>query len=197
MKMASKPKEKNMPVRQRKSHRKSRLGCGNCKLRSVKVSPCHPPSHPATHPPPPTPTHLPSNNLTNPISYPQCDETKPACTRCRTSGFTCNYTASTPSLQLATSGVLKFDVNLNFGIPPPAPRFRIPVAVPLAGRTGEYEMRERDYAVLDRFKRRTVLTMGTGGTRWVYTESAFDLGKTVCLSYPSHLISSCSSTYDH
>ena len=29
------------PARQRKAHKKSRLGCKNCKLRSVKVSSLH------------------------------------------------------------------------------------------------------------------------------------------------------------
>lgn len=35
--MASVTQQKAPVARQRKSHRKSRLGCGNCKLRSIKV----------------------------------------------------------------------------------------------------------------------------------------------------------------
>ncbi|CAM1509868.1 Fc.00g002030.m01.CDS01 [Cosmosporella sp. VM-42] len=129
-------------VRQRKSHRKSRLGCGNCKLRSVK-----------------------------------CDEAKPTCTRCLTSGFTCNYTRSVPSLQLAHTGAFKLDLSTpSLGLPAPAPRLRIPVALPVPGKMGEYEMRESDFAALDRFRKRTALTVGNQATRHLYTEGAYGLG---------------------
>ncbi|KAF7546431.1 hypothetical protein G7046_g9299 [Stylonectria norvegica] len=129
-------------IRHRKTHRKSRLGCGNCKLRSIK-----------------------------------CDETKPTCNRCFAAGFACNFSRSVPSLQLELAGAFKID--LSPGLPAPLPRLRIPVALPVSGKVGEYEMTASDFAALERFRTRTVMTVGSRNTRHLYREGAFDLGLTV------------------
>ncbi|PWY69050.1 hypothetical protein BO70DRAFT_432548 [Aspergillus heteromorphus CBS 117.55] len=63
--------------RQTRSGRRSRRGCGNCKLRSVK-----------------------------------CDETKPACRKCRSYGVSCDYVSTRPDLQAAGERVL------HMGVPP-------------------------------------------------------------------------------
>ncbi|KAH7144384.1 hypothetical protein B0J13DRAFT_43792 [Dactylonectria estremocensis] len=147
---------KPVAVRQRKAHRKSRLGCGNCKLRSVK-----------------------------------CDESKPTCNRCASSGYVCNYARSAPALQLAgTAGASTLKLMLgpprtparvpapspSRGLPLPLPGLRIPVAGPVAGGDlGTYEMRPADYAAIQRFRTRTVLTVGSSSTRHLYREEAFAL----------------------
>ncbi|KAI5457627.1 hypothetical protein BGZ63DRAFT_363863 [Mariannaea sp. PMI_226] len=147
--------KKSLPVRQRKAHRKSRLGCGNCKLRSVK-----------------------------------CDETKPTCNRCLKSGYVCNYTRTIPNLQLSSgaggASTLKISLDMviprpnpNWGLPPPSPGFRIPLAGPVAdGPGGLYELSPPDFAVLERFRHRSMFTLGTASTRHVYTEGAMGLGST-------------------
>lgn len=196
---AAEDNTKTVVIRQRKPHRKSRLGCGNCKLRSVKVQSSsssissharlllHPLRSPAEQ-------HL----LIEPIhlTHLQCDESKPTCKRCASSGFLCNYTRSTPALQLASSiggaGTLKLTLDapmrlpapsLSRGLPPPAPGLRIPVAGPVAGGPeGSYEMRPADYAALDRFRTRTVFTVGNAATRHLYRDGAFELGVSVCFS---------------
>ncbi|KAH6893315.1 hypothetical protein B0T10DRAFT_270366 [Thelonectria olida] len=147
-------KTPSLPVRQRKAHRKSRNGCGNCKLRSVK-----------------------------------CDETKPTCKRCLKSGFVCNYSRAVPALQLTSpaggSSLLKLSLDTpapsrpHRGLPPPSPGFRIPLAGPVVGGPmGSYEMTPTDFAALDRFRTRTIFTMGTAKTRHLYSEGAFGLGVT-------------------
>lgn len=79
--------------RKRRFHTKSRQGCGNCKLRRVKVSISNPLSilswtNPL-HPP------LPTNDRI------QCDETRPQCQKCRLFGVWCNYVAPNRSTSLA------------------------------------------------------------------------------------------------
>ncbi|KAK7407958.1 hypothetical protein QQX98_009875 [Neonectria punicea] len=155
--------QKTALVRQRKPHRKSRLGCGNCKLRSVK-----------------------------------CDEAKPGCKRCAASGFVCNYSRTAPALQLA--GTLKMTLDL----PAPLPGLRIPVAGPVAGApNGSYKIGAANFAALHRFRTRTVLTVGSAGTRHLYRDGAFDLGithpfllhvfLTLSLLHDTHLAASTTS----
>lgn len=68
---------------------------------------------------------------------------------------------------------------MNPTLPPPEPRLRVPVALPVAGSTGEYELTRGDLAVLDRFKKRTVLTVGNSATRILYSQGAIELSLSV------------------
>ncbi|KAF4981482.1 hypothetical protein FZEAL_2725 [Fusarium zealandicum] len=136
--------KKDGPVRQRKAHRKSRLGCSNCKLRSVK-----------------------------------CDEAKPSCKRCVASGFVCSFT-QTSTLQLAhrSAGPVfsVVDLSADRRLKPPCPGLRIPIAQPTRGAVGEIVLGEAELAVLERFRLRTVYTVGTDKTRHLYTQGAYNLG---------------------
>ncbi|KAK2738449.1 hypothetical protein FQN57_007040 [Myotisia sp. PD_48] len=76
----------------RKSHRKSRTGCGNCKNRRVKVTfPAHP---------------SPFLNSRLGARPALCDENKPECQRCRSYGISCDYL--TQSLIARTSKKVSF-----------------------------------------------------------------------------------------
>ncbi|KAM0246807.1 hypothetical protein ACHAQJ_010080 [Trichoderma viride] len=145
----------DMTVRRRKTHRKSRLGCGNCKIRSVK-----------------------------------CDEAKPTCRRCQSSGFTCNYSGTIPTLELSHSRVFRLNLArteagpvdnlLADGISIGAslqPGLQIPIILPLQGRLGDYTLRPGDYAALGRFQDRTVATLGIASTRWWYFRIVSSLAK--------------------
>ncbi|KAF4954305.1 hypothetical protein FSARC_12169 [Fusarium sarcochroum] len=134
---------KDTPVRQRKAHKKSRLGCKNCKLRSVK-----------------------------------CDEAKPSCKRCVASGFVCSFTltSSPPSSQLAhrSAGPVFSVVDKSLG--PLNPGFRVPIVQPIKGGVGEIVLDDAALAAIERFRLRTVFSVGTEKTRSVYSQGAFMLG---------------------
>jgi hypothetical protein len=91
------------PSRKRKvkSHKKSRLGCGNCKLRSVKVS---------------NKVHDPS--VRTHVDYgPQCDEDKPECKKCISYGVRCNYNAKSSDLQFVIERTGCDNVKLAVSLP--------------------------------------------------------------------------------
>src|SRR2546423_1059040 len=80
--------------RNRRAHRKSRQGCGNCKLRRVKVSRYI----------------LQLRKRPLPESRMQCDESKPRCARCIAYGVACNYDPKSPDLQLSVDGAFNIKV---------------------------------------------------------------------------------------
>ncbi|KAK5994444.1 hypothetical protein PT974_04918 [Cladobotryum mycophilum] len=152
----------SIPARKRKAHRKSRLGCGNCKIRSVK-----------------------------------CDESRPTCRRCEASGFTCNYSHTAPTLQLAHTGAFKLNLSSghsSYGSGSSCEResirfedvkllwepvlhtqLRIPVVSPVGGDYVDYALRPTDYAILDRFHKRTLNTFGDAKMRGWYGKAMLDL----------------------
>ncbi|RGP79253.1 hypothetical protein FLONG3_2689 [Fusarium longipes] len=137
-----KNEDNEVPARQRKAHKKSRLGCKNCKLRSVK-----------------------------------CDESRPSCKRCKTSGFVCSFTQTSPSsFQLVhlSAGPIFSVVDSSLG--PINPGFRVPIVQPVKGGTGEIVLDDSALRALERFRKRTVFSVGTKRTRKVYSEGAFMLG---------------------
>lgn len=81
--------EAGIRQKSRRSHRKSRNGCGNCKRRKVKVRRALVPLAEQPH-------------LTR--KQPQCDEHRPWCRNCARHGVTCSFAdespSSTPSQQL-------------------------------------------------------------------------------------------------
>ncbi|KAF4991064.1 hypothetical protein FGRMN_8089 [Fusarium graminum] len=129
------------PARQRKAHKKSRLGCKSCKLRSVK-----------------------------------CDESKPSCKRCAASGFICSFTQSFPStlqLEHRSAGPVFSVADRTLG--PINPGFRVPIVQPLKGAMGEIVLDNAGLAAVERFRIRTVLSLGTERTRNVYSQGTFML----------------------
>jgi hypothetical protein len=56
------------------------------------------------------------------------------------------------------------------------PGFRVPVVQPIKGGIGEIVLDDFALGALERFRKRTVFTVGTKRTRTVYSEGAFLLG---------------------
>lgn len=69
--------------RKRRVHAKSRKGCGNCKLRHVKVRSL-------------------AITVSTPTNRKQCDELRPHCKKCFPYGVECNYDALEANLQLSS-----------------------------------------------------------------------------------------------
>jgi hypothetical protein len=74
--------------RKRRAHKKSRLGCRNCKLRRVKVSHAGMPFFLC--------------RITDVLL--ECDETRPNCKKCTSFGVSCNYDSKAPDLQTSFDG---------------------------------------------------------------------------------------------
>lgn len=55
----------------------------------------------------------------------------------------------------------------------------MPIALPVPGRVGNYNMRLEDFAALDRFNKRTVQHLGTPQTRKLFSNEAYGLGASV------------------
>lgn len=126
----------------RRAHRKSRQGCANCKLRSIKAS------HGTR-----SPVRL---GLTGIHSRWQCDESKPQCRRCIAYGIRCGYEPGVSAMELPFV--------ITFGLENSLPRSlpEAPVSLPLAGAAEGrlYEMRPADRDLLARFQRTAILTSG-------------------------------------
>lgn len=154
--------------RHRKAHTKSRSGCGNCKIRRVKVRTYG--SQVAGQNPVASTTTLTCVRL-------QCDEAKPKCKKCIAFGVSCNY-----GVKGGTSVgelVLSFEGTSCIETPPKAPvsmnqtmldlinyNLRLsPTGKMLGGQV--YRLTAGDLEVLDRFSKRTILTLGTDTTKWI------------------------------
>lgn len=153
--------------RKRKAHTKSRSGCGNCKIRRVKVRmDCSPGLH-----------RYFRNTVTLTCIRLQCDEAKPKCRKCIGFGVSCNYgaTGSTSVGEL----VLSFEGSSCMEAPSKAPISMNQTMLDLinynmrhspSGKLlGDqvYKLTAQDLEVLDRFSSRTILTLGTDVTKWI------------------------------
>ncbi|KAF7853911.1 hypothetical protein EAF04_010577 [Stromatinia cepivora] len=135
--------------RKRRVHKKSRKGCRNCKLRRVK-----------------------------------CDETRPNCLKCRDYGYACNYDPRTPDLEMAcseTSSTIKLPQQLGESSwpiirTPISRKPNIPTTLEPPYTIGDdnsfCEMDRQSLYRLDRFRRRTVLSLGTPTVTGVFQEFA-------------------------
>ncbi|KAM0430988.1 hypothetical protein ACHAPT_005622 [Fusarium lateritium] len=111
----------------------------------------------------------------------QCDESKPSCNRCASSGFICSFTQSSALTHRSAGPV--FSVTAAFADPAadrnlraPMPGLRVPIAQPTRGAVREIVLGEAEMAALERFRLRSVFTVGTARTRHVYSDKAFKLG---------------------
>ncbi|KAL6859481.1 hypothetical protein J3F83DRAFT_749073 [Trichoderma novae-zelandiae] len=148
-----------MTVRKRKTHRKSRLGCGNCKIRSVKCDEskpscrrCHASGFTCNYSGTIPALQLPHANI---LSL----NLDPVPTNPRT---------PRPYLYV-TDSILK-ESSLQ-------PALQIPIILPLQGRMGTYTLRPQDYAALSRFQTRTAETLGNAATRKCYRQVMANLSK--------------------
>ncbi|KAH8127691.1 hypothetical protein FP744_10005217 [Trichoderma asperellum] len=129
----------DIAVRKRKTHRKSRLGCGNCKIRSVKCDESKP-----------TCRRCQASGFT--CSY---SGTGPTLQLSRSGVFRLSLapTQTRPASASSVHGLFR-EAHLQPGL-------RIPIVLPLQGRLGEYALRPEDHAALSRFYGRTASTLGT------------------------------------
>lgn len=88
----------------------------------------------------------------------QCDESKPSCGRCVSSGFTCTYSTIAPALEVAYSGVFQVDLSLSSRGTPPLISKVIPLMTSEGGGVTTYQMRPYEVAAIDRYLHRTVNT---------------------------------------
>ena len=165
------PLSEKDPGRKIKAHRKSRRGCGNCKLRRVKVGKLHL-------------SESCEGYMTNP--YLQCDESKPQCQKCRSFGVLCSYDGQNSDLQSS------FDRAANMGalqILPYALKQTVPSIITPSlrlrstgssdGRDAIYDFQLRDLELLKKFQTRTVFTITTDQNLHLYQKESFQLAHSV------------------
>lgn len=153
--------------RRRKAHNKSRAGCGNCKIRRVKVRIDGRTGF----------RHCSRNTIALTRVRLQCDESKPKCKKCVSFGVSCNYgaTESTSVGEL----VLSFEGASCMEAPSKAPISMSQTMLDLINYnmrhspTGKilgdqvYKLKPQDLEALNRFSSRTILTLGTDVTKWI------------------------------
>ncbi|RFU79646.1 hypothetical protein TARUN_2587 [Trichoderma arundinaceum] len=146
----------DITVRKRKTHRKSRLGCGNCKIRSVKCDEAKP-----------TCRRCQASGFT--CNY---SRTIPTLQLSQSSVIRLNLSQN----QARAGNVFPTESTRIW------PALQIPVVLPLQGKLGDYTLRPGDYAALDRFEKRTAATLGTASSRKWYLALVSGLAQDVCLS---------------
>ena len=148
--------------------RRSRRGCGNCKIRKVKVfgqlliSP-----------------HLIFTCL-------QCDESKPSCTKCTKYGVYCDYDSQHAPLQFAAHGagnVLNKSPVLTENLPCKG-TFSTALPLTLVQQPDLNIHSYTDRALLDKFLHRTVPTISFTATERFYQKEVILLAYFVCHPSP-------------
>ena len=165
------PLSEKDPGRKIKAHRKSRRGCGNCKLRRVKVGKLHL-------------SESCEGYMTK--SYLQCDESKPKCQKCTSFGVLCSYDSQNSDLQSS------FDRAANMGtlqILPYALKQTVPSIITPSlrlrstgssdGRDAIYDFQLRDLELLKKFQTRTVYTITTDQNLHLYQKQSLQLAHSV------------------
>lgn len=144
------PSSEEVVSRKLRAHRKSRQGCGNCKLRRVKVG---------------MPWQFPTLKRTSTESRLQCDESKPRCKRCTAFGVFCNYDCKYSDLQLSVDGAFKIETLQRF---PYSLKQSIPRVISPSLRqqwmeslesNSLYQFGEQDLELLSKFQARTIVTV--------------------------------------
>ncbi|KAG9231116.1 hypothetical protein BJ875DRAFT_470444 [Amylocarpus encephaloides] len=152
--------------RKRRAHKKSRRGCRNCKLRRVK-----------------------------------CDEARPQCLKCVDYGVTCNHDATIPDLEMFGAKLVHLESNSTTQVSPiritqpkpSVPRFLYPPVISTDG----YSSFELDRGCLDRlnrFRTRTVLSIGPPKTACVYQNIAVSMACTH--PYLMHIVQTLTAVHD-
>ncbi|KAF7896642.1 uncharacterized protein EAF01_009045 [Botrytis porri] len=135
--------------RKRRVHKKSREGCRNCKLRRVK-----------------------------------CDETRPHCLKCKDYGYACNYDSKTPDLELIYSKTSQSQIEpgqSSWSINSTSSRqmTSIPTTLEPFCVIGDdislFELDRQNLHRLDRFRYRTVITLGTPTAAGIFHEFAISM----------------------
>ena len=162
------PAHGEFTVRKRKAHKKSRLGCRNCKLRRVK-----------------------------------CSEARPFCTQCLDFGVLCNYDCSIPDLQplSAASNVVRLDAVIDKSPLLTTEPFLDLVNTALEKDSLGSNWKSKvlrfdgaDLARLDRFQKRTVLTIGVRRVARVFQSRVVHIACTH--RFLMHLIQVVTASHD-
>ena len=127
--------------------------------------------------------------------HPQCDETKPMCNRCGAYGTFCNYDSKYSSLQplshrLSEIQTLRIPlcsenqtilgvINTSTSLP----------SSDSAQTFAEgYQFCAKDLELLYKFRKRTILTLGSADYRSVYQNAYANLAFSVCSALPSRVL---------
>ncbi|KAJ9611471.1 hypothetical protein H2200_004655 [Cladophialophora chaetospira] len=167
-KAAPAPTKEESTVRKRKAHKKSRLGCRNCKLRRVK-----------------------------------CSEARPYCTQCLEFGVLCNYDSRIPDLQplAAASNVVRLDTVID-----KSPLLTTEPVLDMVNnamqkdnfsskwKPGLLRFDNADLARLDRFQKRTVLTIGVRRVARIFQSRVIQIACTH--QFLMHLIQAVTASHD-
>lgn len=161
--------------RRLKAHKKSRKGCGNCKLRKVKVWP------------------LNSHCWVSLTSW-ECDEKKPACKRCDVYGTLCDYDSPSTELQSAAHGVRNITIlrpvlshrqivlQIINSVKEPQPRGSSSRS--LQSSHDQYDFSSQDLDVMYRFHTRTILSLGPTNmqqaNQFIYSKLTYSVGPYSC-----------------
>lgn len=167
-KSISHPAAGDPSLRKRKAHRKSRSGCRNCKLRRVK-----------------------------------CAEERPSCEKCLQFGVLCNYAPNVPDLQPISAPAAVVDMSAEIERSPFSTREPVldMMNLSLPGvssaswrKLAMIRFDEFDLARLDKFQRRTVLTMGNEHTTRLFQREMVPLA--FSHRFLMHLILSVTACHD-
>ncbi|KXH69183.1 hypothetical protein CSAL01_06009 [Colletotrichum salicis] len=211
----------NDDVRKRRTHKKSRKGCGNCKLRRVKVriilkDQSHFEQSIWRS------TMLLARSARRPLSFfvqsfligtletISCDETKPRCVKCVSYGVTCSYAPTSAATALSVEVAFKVDLSSSSPAPirprtqaqarprpdpassprsvvaPPPPLAQtpfppryVPPPLPTTGSMespdAAYQLTPTDVRLLERFQKRTILSLGTPRSKSIYEKKTLPI----------------------
>ena len=159
------------PNRKLKAHRKSRRGCGNCKLRRVKVGKLHL-------------SESCEGCMTE--RFLQCDESKPRCQKCTSFGVFCSYDSQKSDLQSSFDGVAKIGTLqiLPYALKQTVssvitPSLRLRSTGSSDGRDAIYDFQMQDLELLKKFQTRTVFTITTDQNLHLYQKQSLQLAHSV------------------
>jgi hypothetical protein len=144
--------------RQRRTHRKSRLGCRNCKIRRIKVS------HVGML--------LLQGRITNFLL--KCDETRPQCKKCMSFRVSCNYDPKAADLQLSVGEIASIkspqispnSTNQSLHGMIESPTCLVPAVI--SDNNSTFQLDGPSLDRLGRFQMRTALSLGTARGSRVY-----------------------------
>ncbi|KAH8901617.1 hypothetical protein GQ53DRAFT_707974 [Thozetella sp. PMI_491] len=105
----------------------------------------------------------------------KCDEAKPTCQRCAAFGVSCNYIVKAPDLQPSGYGVFFLDMPLRDQQLGFVNSFLARVDDSSRTNDSACQLSTANLAVLNRFHRRTSLTLGTERSRGVYQSQSIRL----------------------
>jgi hypothetical protein len=164
-------------IRKLKAHKKSRKGCGNCKLRKIKV-------------------RLVKSRFDICTKSTKCDETRPHCEKCKSYGTICSYEPANTKLQPVVHG------NSNFVfIQRPLSQDQMVLGLVNSFKDpshDQYTFSSQDLGVMYRFHTRTILTLGPTNiqqtNQYIYSKLTYPVSRPYLSSHPKLMLYSIHSS---